>query len=134
MRLHFLKLVLIHVRITKFRIQYVLTMPVIKSAIKKLRQDRKREKQNDELRAALKTALRSAKKTKSGKSVALAFSTVDKAAKNNIIHVNKASRLKASLSKVAKPISAKGSVKPKVKKTIVKSKSTAPKKKSTPKK
>lgn len=97
-------------------------MPVIKSAIKKLRQDKKREKQNDELRDALKASIRTAKKSKTGKTVAKAVSTVDKAAKNNIIHNNKASRLKASLSKLAKPISLKTATKTVNKKTIVKKK------------
>ena len=77
-------------------------MPVIKSAIKKLRQDKKREKQNDELRSALKKALRVAKKAKSGKSVATAISTVDKAAKHKIIHTNKAARLKSRIAKLLK--------------------------------
>ncbi len=82
-------------------------MPVIKSAIKKLRQDKKREEANDALRDSLKNAVRSAKKTKTGKSVAKAVAIVDKAAKQNIIHGNKASRLKSSLNKLAKPVSVK---------------------------
>lgn len=97
-------------------------MPVIKSAIKKLRQDKKKEKINDELRERLKSSVRAAKKTKNGKSVANAVSVVDKAAKQKIIHPNKASRLKASLSKLAKPVSAKAPAK------------TAPAKKDAPKK
>lgn len=99
-------------------------MPVIKSAIKKLRQDKKREKENDLLRNSLKSTVRIAKKDKSSKSVTKAISTVDKAAKHKIIHTNKAARLKAALSKLAKPVS--------VKKTEVK-KAAAPKK-VTPKK
>ena len=129
-----MKLVFIHVRITKFRIQDVLSMPVIKSAIKKLRQDKKREKQNDDIRLALKMAIRSAKKTKTGKSVAKAISTVDKAAKNNIIHVNKASRLKSTLSKISKPQSAKTATPTSVKKTSTKSKTTTTKKPKSSKK
>lgn len=86
-------------------------MPVIKSAIKKLRQDKVREKQNDELRDMLKSTVRNAKKTKTGKSVSKAISVVDKAAKKNIIHTNKASRLKASLTKIAKPESMKKAAK-----------------------
>ena len=85
-------------------------MPVIKSAIKKLRQDRKREKKNDALRAALKLTVAKAKKSKNGKAVAEAVSVVDKAAKNKIIHSNKAARLKSTLTKVAKPVSAKKTV------------------------
>ncbi len=99
-------------------------MPVIKSAIKKLRQDKKKEKQNDAIREQLKSAIRSAKKVKTGKSVTKAISKVDKAAKLNIIHNNKAARLKSSLSKLAKPVSSKITEK-------VAAKST---KKATPKK
>lgn len=97
-------------------------MPVIKSAIKKLRQDRKHEAQNDILRASLKMSVRAAKKSKSGKSVSKAMSIVDKAAKNNLIHKNKASRMKVTLSKLAKPSSLKSAVKPspKTKKTTAK--------------
>ncbi len=82
-------------------------MPVIKSAIKKLRQDRKREKKNDALRSSLKSAVSKAKKSKSGKAVAQAVSIVDKAAKNKIIHVNKAARMKSTLTKIAKPTASK---------------------------
>lgn len=80
-------------------------MPVIKSAIKKLRQDRKHERENDIIRKTLKESIRTAKKTKSGKSVAKAVSVVDKAAKKNIIHKNKAARMKSNLTKIAKPAS-----------------------------
>ena len=78
-------------------------MPVIKSAIKKMRQDKKREKTNDDFRAKLERAIRNAEKTKSGKAVVEATSLVDRAAKNNIIHKNKASRIKSQLSKLSKP-------------------------------
>lgn len=104
-------------------------MPVIKSAIKKLRQDKEHEKGNDQLRDALKSSVRAAKKMKNGKSVAKAISTVDKAAKKNIIHPNKASRLKSSLSHLAKPASAKTSTKPQATQ-----KKTSPKKEKTSKK
>jgi small subunit ribosomal protein S20 len=102
-------------------------MPVIKSAIKKLRQDKKREKQNNSLRDSVKTVVRLAKKSKSGKAIAKAMATVDKAAKNNIIHKNKAARLKSTLSKIAKPISHKvidTGVKSSAKQTPVKTKTT----------
>lgn len=83
-------------------------MPVIKSAIKKLRQDKKREKRNDEFREKLQNALKLAKKTGTPAKISEAVSLLDKAAKNHIIHKNKAARLKSRLNKpVAKsaPIS-----------------------------
>ena len=103
-------------------------MPVIKSAIKKLRQDKKREKQNDKVRDLMRSSVRSAKKTKTGKAVTKAISTVDKAAKLNIIHKNKASRLKSSLSKLAKPASSKTI------KSVITSKAKADPKTTAPKK
>lgn len=74
-------------------------MPVIKSAIKKLRQDKKREIQNDLKRRSLKSLVNKAKKTPSAKTVQAAFSALDRAVKNNLIHKNKAARTKSSLSK-----------------------------------
>lgn len=114
------------------------TMPVIKSAIKKLRQDKKREKQNNILRDSVKTVVRLAKKSKSGKDISKAIATVDKAAKNNIIHKNKAARLKSTLSKIAKPIShnvatTAKSVKNSVEQTTIKTKKPASKTKEVKK-
>ncbi len=83
-------------------------MPVIKSARKKLRQDIKREKQNNKFRNLLKKALSAAKKSPTPKNISLAFKTIDKIAKKNIIHKNKAARLKSNLSKLVKtPVKAK---------------------------
>ena len=77
-------------------------MPVIKSAIKKLRKDIKRTKANDSVRHNLDLAINSAKKAKTSKSVVKAISLVDRAVGNNLLHKNKAARIKSSLSKLAK--------------------------------
>lgn len=79
-------------------------MPVIKSAKKKLRQDRKREKQNNKLRNSLKELLKKVKKNPSNESVRTAVSLADKAVKHNIIHKNKAARIKSSLSKLFRKV------------------------------
>ena len=76
-------------------------MPVIKSAIKKLRKDRKREKENEKLRTALERAIRQAKMSPSKTNAA--YSAIDRAVKRNIIHKNKAARIKSSLSKLSRP-------------------------------
>jgi small subunit ribosomal protein S20 len=81
-------------------------MPVIKSAIKKLRKDRKLEILNDRFRKELNTALKTAKKSKNAASVKKAVSMLDKGVKKHIVHKNKAARLKSSLSKLARPIRA----------------------------
>lgn len=108
-------------------------MPVIKSAIKKLRQDRKREKQNDALRDSVVAAVRSAKKTKTSSSVKNAISIIDKASKNRLLHKNKASRMKSSLSKLARPESGrtKATAVAKIAPKTQKAKTTKPKTAST---
>src|SRR3989344_1523620 len=77
-------------------------MPVIKSAIKKLRKDIKREKRNALFRAQLNKAVSVAKKQKTEKTVKEAISILDKAVKKNLLHANKVARTKSSLSKLAK--------------------------------
>lgn len=75
-------------------------MPVIKSAKKKLRQDKKREKSNDLLRKNLAQAVKIAKKQKTSEKIRLAVKIADKASKKGVIHKNKASRIKSALSKL----------------------------------
>jgi len=77
-------------------------MPVTKSAIKKLRQDVNRTKRNDSIRKNLADLIKKAKKTKTEKSVKEAISQLDKTVKANLMHKNKAARVKSSLSKIAK--------------------------------
>lgn len=81
-------------------------MPIIKSAKKKLRQDKKRTRNNLRYELAFKKVLDQAKKHKKAdkafkKSEFLknAYSVIDKAAKVKVIHKNKAARLKARVSK-----------------------------------
>jgi len=97
-------------------------MPVIKSAQKKLRKDRGRTKRNKIFSERLKAALKKAKKTPTEKNIKDAVILVDKAVKNNIIHKNKAARVKSRLSKLIKKPSKKTTqVKPKsLKKTKTK--------------
>ncbi|RJQ27472.1 30S ribosomal protein S20 [Candidatus Parcubacteria bacterium] len=78
-------------------------MPLIKSAIKKLRQDRKKEKIRDQFRKELDKSVKKANKEKKADLVKKAISLVDKAVKKNIIHKNKGARIKSGLSKLAKP-------------------------------
>lgn len=82
-------------------------MPVIKSAKKKLRQDRKREKLNNILRNSLKKALKEADKSKNSEKIRKAVSFVDKSVKKGLMHKNKAARIKSRLSKLTKHVSSK---------------------------
>lgn len=89
-------------------------MPVIKSAQKKLRKDRNRTKRNKDFSDLLKTALKKAKKFPTEKNIKGAVVLTDKAVKNNIIHKNKAARVKSRLSKLIKKPSQKTTpIKPK---------------------
>ena len=77
-------------------------MPVIKSAEKKLRQDKKREIRNNIARNLLKKGLKVARKTPTKENISKATKIIDKLAKKNLIHKNKAARLKSALSKLIK--------------------------------
>lgn len=77
-------------------------MPVTKSAKKKLRQDKKRTLENKKLRERLSNLVKKAKKTKTEKTIIDAVRVADLASKKNIIHKNKAARIKSQLSKLVK--------------------------------
>lgn len=75
-------------------------MPVTKSAIKKLRQDKKRTAVNKKIKQQLVSVVKGVKKSKKI-SLEQAFSKIDRAAKSGAIHKNKAARLKSQVSKIA---------------------------------
>lgn len=75
-------------------------MPVIKSAKKKLRADKKRQSANKKIEALVSIFLKKAQKKPTPKNIQEAFSLIDKGVKKNIIHKNKAARLKSRLSKL----------------------------------
>lgn len=77
-------------------------MPVIKSAKKKLRKDKKRELVNKALKTLFKKTVKLAEKTPTEANIRKAVKIIDKTAKKNIIHKNKAARLKSKLSKLTK--------------------------------
>ncbi|MCR4263199.1 MAG: 30S ribosomal protein S20 [Candidatus Roizmanbacteria bacterium] len=76
-------------------------MPIIKSAKKKLRQDQKRTTRNKHVQELYKQAIKitTAKPTK--QSIAEAYSAIDTAAKQRVIHKNKAARLKKQVARHA---------------------------------
>lgn len=83
-------------------------MPILKSAIKKVRKDKERTARNQKREVALKGLIKNVRKSKTDKDLKLAFSALDKAAKVKLIHPNKSARLKSRLSKlVSQPSSAK---------------------------
>lgn len=75
-------------------------MPIIKSAIKKVRKDKKRTVVNS---FYIKAYLGTLKKIKKGggdtkKLISLFYSQIDKAVKHKVIHKNKGMRLKSRVS------------------------------------
>lgn len=74
-------------------------MPAIKSAKKKLRQDKKRQERNKQIKDDFKKAVKAAKAKPTLETIRIAVKASDKAAKSGIIHENKASRIKSFLSK-----------------------------------
>ncbi len=91
-------------------------MPLIKSAIKKVRKDKARTARNEAREKTLKTAVKVARRTKTEESLTSAFSALDKAAKVKLIHPNKAARLKSRLSKQAPKTAIKSPTKSKTNK------------------
>jgi small subunit ribosomal protein S20 len=88
-------------------------MPITRSAKKALRASARKATQNIKRKTAYKQAVKDVRKLAASKrwdeaqaKLALAFKTLDKAAKTNAITKNKASRLKSRLTK--KFASAKG--------------------------
>lgn len=82
-------------------------MPIIKSAIKKVRKDKVRTARNKKRELSLISAVKKARKSKSPKDLQAVFSALDKAAKVKLIHPNKSARLKSRLSKLVSQPSSK---------------------------
>lgn len=77
-------------------------MPLTKSAIKKLRSDKRKAGYNKATKTKAKSAIDNFKALLTGESLSKAFSAVDKAAKKGVIKTGKANRIKARLSKKVK--------------------------------
>lgn len=98
-------------------------MPIIRSAEKALRQEKKRNAVNSRIRRKVKLAVDAIRiGATDSKSLSQAYSALDTAAKTNVIHHKKADRLKSRLSAAAK----RGAVKPA--KKVAAKKTTAKKK------
>jgi small subunit ribosomal protein S20 len=77
-------------------------MPVTKSAKRALRGSAKKAEVNKVITSKLEVAVRLAQKGKTVDLVKKASSLADRAAKTNLIHKNKAARIKSQLSKLVK--------------------------------
>ena len=77
-------------------------MPIIKSAKKAARQAEKRTAHNQEIKKAIKNALKIFKANPTKENLSKAQSEYDKAVKKDLMKKNTASRRKAALHKIAK--------------------------------
>jgi small subunit ribosomal protein S20 len=75
-------------------------MPITVQAKKKLRHDRKRTIVNAKQRKNVRDVVKDVRAKPNAKALSLAFQALDKAAKTNSIHPNKAARLKSRLAKL----------------------------------
>ena len=74
-------------------------MPILKNAKKALRASVKKRDINQKVKSQAKTASDKVKKTKTAVDLPAAYSAIDKAVKKNLIHGNKAARMKSKLAK-----------------------------------
>lgn len=106
-------------------------MPIIKSAIKKLRRDNKKRIENRAVLVTVRKSIKSVRTTPSQDTASKAFSLIDKAVKKGLIKKNTAARKKSQIAKVlssAAQVTEKKAPKVKtVKKTSSKAIKTAPK-------
>ena len=77
-------------------------MPIIKSAVKRMRQTAKRRERNVGIKKDIKGAVKAFVAEPSAKSLSKAQSELDKAVKKGLIKKNTADRRKASLAAAAK--------------------------------
>lgn len=75
-------------------------MPVIKSAKKKLRVDRKRESYNKKAQALINSTIKKTQKKPTQENIREAFRAIGMGVKKGIFHKNKAARVKSRLSKL----------------------------------
>lgn len=74
-------------------------MPIIRSAKKKMRSDNRKKEYNLRRKSTIKQAIKAVEKEPTKENFSIAQKALDKAAKTNVIHKNKAARLKSRLSK-----------------------------------
>ena len=100
-------------------------MPLIKSAIKKMRQDKVRTLRNRVKINALKKAIKLVTTNPSNENLSKAFSSLDRAAKKGLIPKARADRKKSRLSKKFAVSSTTTTKPPKAKKTVSKKKKSS---------
>ena len=77
-------------------------MPITKTAKRALRSSKKKETVNKKILAQLEVAMRIARRSSKKKDILKVISLADRCAKKNILHKNKAARIKSSFSLLQK--------------------------------
>lgn len=77
-------------------------MPILANAKKALRVSVKKTTTNRRTKSLVKTFSDAVKKKTSAETLSGAFSKIDKAVKKNVLHKNKAARMKSQLARLAK--------------------------------
>ena len=77
-------------------------MPITSSATKKMKRDVRKRALNLEKKIVLKKVIKAAKAEPTVENVKIAQKAIDKSAKLNLMHKNRAARLKSKLSKQVK--------------------------------
>ncbi len=80
-------------------------MPLLKNAKKTLRSSAKKQIINGRVRQRVKTYTDKVKKSLNKADLPAAVSAIDKAVKKNLLHKNKAARMKSQLAKLTKKAS-----------------------------
>ena len=109
-------------------------MPIIKSAIKRMKQTIVRRERNVGIKKDIKTATKAFAAKPSAEALSKAQSEFDKAVKKGLIKKNTAARRKASLAKAAKAANVKPAAAKKAAKPAAAKKPAAPAKKAPAKK
>jgi len=78
-------------------------MPLLQNAKKALRVSKRNAVVNSRVKSIVKTMVDKVIKSPSAQNLKEAYSAVDVAVKNKLMHKNKAARVKSQLSKLAKP-------------------------------
>ncbi len=77
-------------------------MPVLPHAKKALRASKSKAQYNREVKSAAMTAMKNMTLNPTKENLAIVYETVDKAAKRNVFHHNRAARLKSKMAKLLK--------------------------------
>lgn len=95
-------------------------MPIIKSAIKRMKQTAKRRERNVATKRDIKSAVKAFMAKPTAEGLSKAQSELDTAVKKNLLNKNTVARRKSQLSKVAKDAGVKLAAKPAAKKPAAK--------------